>query len=101
MAFKLWQRPDSPDVAAALLVARIVTLIGALALLHLAYRFYHDVDPRFVPGVSAGPMTNPQFVLAAFIMAPIAFVLLVSMMRSATCWIAAILVICVVAMEGS
>jgi hypothetical protein len=100
MAFKLWQRASSPDVAAALLVARIVTALGALALFYLARRFYYEVDPRFVPGVTAGPMTNPQFVLAALILTPAALVLLVSTARSATCWIAALLIICVAALEG-
>jgi hypothetical protein len=101
MGFKLLEKPSSPDAAAALLVARILTIAGALGLFYLAYRFYHYADLRFVPGVSAGPMTNPQFVLAAFIMTPVALVLLVSTIRSATCWIAAIAVICVAALEGS
>src|SRR6266700_7310559 len=101
MAFKPWEKPSSPDVAAALFVARILTIAGAFGLLYLAYRFYHAVDLRFVPGVSAGPMTNPQFVLAAFIMTPVALILLVSTIRSASCWMAAIAVICVAALEGS
>jgi hypothetical protein len=100
MAFKLWQRPSSPDVAAALLVSRVVTIIGSLALFYLAYKFLYSVDPRFSPGVVTGRLSNPIFVLSAFILVPAGLIVLASTMRATTSWIVTILIICVAVSEG-
>ena len=100
MALRLWERPSSPDKAAALMASRIVTVLGAFGFLYLAFRWFDYVDPRFAPGITTGLTSNPNFVLSAFILVPVALVLLMSTIRAKTCWIAAIFIVCVATLES-
>lgn len=85
---------------AALLVSRCIVVLAALSLIVLSYLNYVSVDPRFAPGITHGDLDNPSVVLSAFVIAPVAVLLLASTVRITSTWIAVVLVLSAGSIEG-
>jgi hypothetical protein len=97
----IWQRAQTPEMKAALLVSRVIVALAGLSLFVIAYRSFNAAnDPRFVPGVTSGYLDDPKFVLSAFVIAPLGILLLASTIRVTTTWIAVVLVLCAGSIEG-